>query len=1192
MTDQPARGANAAPLRHVLHPTIAGVGLAALVLSALPALPAYAAEAVTVFVATTGDDTAAGTSAAAPVKSLTRAQELVRDAVAGGGPVTVELAEGDYYLDSTLALTNADSGSAGAPVRWVGAGEGATLNGGRELVGEWSPTEADPSIMVTDVPAGIDFDELFVDDVRQVMARYPNWDDAAPRLEGTTTLSTLNSRSADWAEPSTGYVRAMHCHDWGSVSFTIAGRTGDALDLSFVGDNNRPQDCNATQPLKADAVMVENIREELDAANEWFLDRAADKLYLKPAPGVDLTTTSIEVGELDELVTLTGASAADPIHDITFENLSFERTHRTLFNNEFVNLSRGDWSVVRKGAATVKNSRNVTFTKSSFTDLGGNGIFLDGYNSDTAITASRFENNGATDVHVAGSPDAVRDYADNYFTTPRITDLESGPKTEDYPRDVLIEGNVMRNNGRYEKQTSSVNIAMALDVTVRGNSLSDSPRACLNFSDNTWGGHLIQDNDIFDCVRETGDNGSINSWGRSRFWKTGAANNAFASLADGVTFMGNTGGALTAEQARAMMKLDVVEPITIDHNRFWHDGDWAIDLDDGSSNFVMTNNVLLKGGVKLRDGFDRTLRNNLILDGSTFEQVSYMPGGDVIEQNVTLGGLPYNNVLNDPVSAKYTIGKNLFWNAGAAIDVRPKGGASERLSSDGATINTATSWYGAGMDRDSAVGDPVFVDGDPTANYDFTVADTSPALSLGYRNIPMTGFGAPGGALPPEAVLPTGTTGPDPVDLARRKYVETIWGSSITNITTKAEQSSYAISDYKGVKFNSVPAGSLAATAGLQADDLVRSINGVEVTEQRNSFWQAYNALPAGASIELDVRRASTNVAVELVKPAEAEILNNTSGVVYRTAAAPTRESWIWRDAGRGGASAWLDDIDATQNLGDSWELAFNGTGIDIISQVNTDLGDVEIAIDGEPFTTQSFHNASRLHQQTVLSISDLAPGVHTITGTMKSGDYMIVDAFKTHPAAEPGDVEAPEVTLATSPSEPASGWFTGDVTVTATATDDIDAAPAIEYSTGAGWQAYTGPIVITEPGVTTVTARATDAAGNVSEEVGITVRIEEDATVGTFVIGLPSKLIAKSGSQVKYLGQVFAGDGSKPVGTLTITEGSRVLATVEIAASDKGRFSVKLPKLDRGVHVLRATFDGTAPFADASAVPVPMLIW
>ncbi|MCD2441514.1 hypothetical protein LQ757_04400 [Agromyces sp. SYSU K20354] len=1071
--------------RHLLR-MIAGAGLAALALSTFTALPAHGAEGVTVYVAPNGSDGNDGASASAPVKTLGKAQQLVRDALPGGAPVTVQLAEGEYYLDSTLELTNADSGTADAPVRWVGAGDGATLNGGRLLTGAWTPWADDPSVMVTDVPAGIDFDELFIDDARQVMARYPNWNDSAKRLEGTTTMATLNSRSADWSNPTTGYVRAMHCHDWGSVSFTITGRSAGALSVDFVGDNNRPQDCGSGLPMNGGAVMVENIREELDAANEWFLDREANKLYLKPAVGLDLATATVEVGELDELVTLTGAAPGDPIHDIAFENLAFERTHRTLFNSTFEGLSRGDWSVVRKGAATVKNSRDVAFTATSFTDLGGNGIFLDGYNSGTKITASRFENNGATDVHVVGSPSAVRDYAGNYFTTPRITDLGAGPKTEDYPRDVLIQGNVMRNNGRYEKQTSSVNISMALDVTVRGNSLSDSPRACLNFSDTTWGGHLIQDNDIFDCVRETGDNGSINAWGRSRFWKTGAANNAFASLADGVEFMGNTGGTLTAEQAREMMKLDTVEPITIDHNRFWHDGDWAIDLDDGSSNFVMTNNVLLKGGVKLRDGFDRTLRNNLILDGSTYEQVSYMPGGDEIDRNITLGRLPYDNVLNDPTRAQYAIGKNLFWNAGAAIDIRPRGGVTEKLSVDGTSLNTATSWYAAGLDRDSVVGDPAFTSADPAGDYDFVVGSASPALALGYENIPMTGFGAPGGALPPEAVLPTGTTGPDPIELARRKYVEQLWGGSIANITTTAEQSSYAISDYKGVKFVTVPDGSVAAASGLRTDDLVRTINGTEVTEQRNSFWQAYNALAAGEPITLGVRRASTDVTVTLTKPTEPELLNNTSGVVYRTAASPTRETWLWRDAARGGGGAWLDDIDATQSLGDSWELTFHGTGIDVVSQINSDLGDVDISIDGEFRKTQSFANPTRLHQQTVLSISDLAPGVHTITGTMKSGSYMIVDAFRTHPVVP--DTGAPQVALTTSPEMPESGWFTGGVAVTATATDDVDEAPSLEISTGSGWQPYTEPLAIATDGTTTVTARATDAAGNVSEETTIIV--------------------------------------------------------------------------------------------------------
>ncbi|GAA1855469.1 PDZ domain-containing protein [Microbacterium koreense] len=1012
----------------------AGVGLAALVLSTLVAVPAHAADPITVYVAPHGDDAADGTSPTAPVQTLPRAQELVREVTPDAESITVALAAGDYYLDETLLFTNADSGADGAPVRWVGSEEGTRIKGGRVLTGSWTPTANDPSVLVTDVPVGIDFDELFIDDVRQVMARYPDYDENAPRLEGTTTLATLNARSAEWADPTTGYVRAMHCRDWGSVSFTIGGREDGELLLDFVGDNNRPQNCNEERPLSANAVMVENVREELDAPFEWFLDRDAGKLYLKPGPGVDLDNAKVEVGELDELVILEGTSAADPLHDITFESIEFGRTHRTLFNSTFEGLSRGDWSVVRKGAMTIRNTRDVSIVDSAFTDLGGNAVFLDGYNEGTEIVTSVFENNGATDVHVVGSPSSVRDYAGNYFTTPDITDLGAGPKTEDYPRDVLIEGNAMSNHGRYEKQTSSVNISIALDVTVRGNTMSNSPRACLNFSDTTWGGHLIQDNDIFDCVNETGDNGSINAWGRSRFWETGARRDAFASLADGVTFMGNTGGELTPEQAREMAKLDTIRPIVIDHNRFWHDGDWAIDLDDGSSQFIMTNNVLLKGGIKLRDGFDRTVTNNLILDGSTFEQVSYMPNGDVIRNNITLGDNPYFNTNNEPALAAYDIDENLFWNAGDPIGMRTKPGVNEQLSADGSTLNTSAQWYAAGMDRNSRVAAPGFTSSDPAGEYDFTVGADSPAVALGYTNIPMTGFGAPGAPLPPPAVLLPDSGGEVPIEVERQRFVEQLWGGQIDNITTRAEQSAYAINDSKGVRFVSVPSDSTAAAAGLEPDDLMRAINGEELSEDRNSFWQVYNALPAGEPITLDVRRGSTDVAISLTKPTAPELLNNTSGVIYRTAEPATAESWLWRDITSGGRGAHLRDIDATQNDGDAWELTFHGTGIDVISQINGDLGDVDIAIDGEPYTTQSFYSPTRMHQQTVLSVSGLPAGVHTITGTKKTGSYMIVDAFLTHPAedAEP-DAERPVATLV-APSE--SGPFP-ELDLRVDATDD-----------------------------------------------------------------------------------------------------------------------------------------------------------
>ncbi|MBB2968954.1 OmpL47-type beta-barrel domain-containing protein [Leifsonia aquatica] len=91
---------------------------------------------------------------------------------------------------------------------------------------------------------------------------------------------------------------------------------------------------------------------------------------------------------------------------------------------------------------------------------------------------------------------------------------------------------------------------------------------------------------------------------------------------------------------------------------------------------------------------------------------------------------------------------------------------------------------------------------------------------------------------------------------------------------------------------------------------------------------------------------------------------------------------------------------------------------------------------------------------------------------------------------AEVPDTQAPVVTTGTSPATPASGWHTGDVTVTASALDDHDGAPALEYRVGDGaWAAYTAPVVVKTDGASTVSFRATDAAGNRSEPVSVEVK-------------------------------------------------------------------------------------------------------
>ena len=178
------RGRARGTLRPRLSKVLVAAGALTVAGSVVAAVPAVADGPVVIEVSPTGDDANTGSSGS-PVATLQRAQELVRAALPGAeAPVTVEIAPGDYYLSEPLELTNADSGTEQAPVTWEGTGDGVRISGGRALSPEWTPSQADPSIMVTPVPEGIDFDELFVGGARQVMARYPNYDESAARLEG------------------------------------------------------------------------------------------------------------------------------------------------------------------------------------------------------------------------------------------------------------------------------------------------------------------------------------------------------------------------------------------------------------------------------------------------------------------------------------------------------------------------------------------------------------------------------------------------------------------------------------------------------------------------------------------------------------------------------------------------------------------------------------------------------------------------------------------------------------------------------------------------------------------------------------------------------------------------------------------------------------------------------------------------
>ncbi|WP_434738106.1 pullulanase-type alpha-1,6-glucosidase [Microbacterium wangruii] len=118
-------------------------------------------------------------------------------------------------------------------------------------------------------------------------------------------------------------------------------------------------------------------------------------------------------------------------------------------------------------------------------------------------------------------------------------------------------------------------------------------------------------------------------------------------------------------------------------------------------------------------------------------------------------------------------------------------------------------------------------------------------------------------------------------------------------------------------------------------------------------------------------------------------------------------------------------------------------------------------------------------------------------------------------------------------------------------------------------------------------------ASGTLTVPPRTAVVLVEREPVATSVAAVADRLLVKAGQQVTVTARVSSADRSAPVGTVSVTDGSRVLATADVPATAKGRVSVKLPPLTRGIHLLRVSFTGGAGHGDSRALlPVPVIVF
>ena len=474
------------------------------------------------YVSPAGDDGADG-SLAHPFASLEKARDAVRATdKTGKSEITVAVMAGVYRVDS-LAVTPEDSGTKDCPVAYRAYGDGeVVISGGVTLphdaffpaadaaLADRLPDAAKENALAVDLFAlgitkeqygkiyaiggyntaarydgdwvGDIYCELFVDDGRQTIARYPNGKEylytgeVVKEGQGRESASAaikggfdelrnpepdvykmdkaLSDRIASWKTTDGVWMFGYWRYDWADGSTPLGEADHEARTLS-------PMFVSSYGAKKGAPYYFFNVPEELDAPGEWYLDRENGVLYFWPPAGfsedsaveLSLTTDNVIKAEADYL---------------TFDGFTVRGTR-----GDAVNIA-GSGNVVKNcliknaaGNALVVSGYDNLVADNEITRTGKGGVVLSGGDRDTLTPGNnRAENN------------LVHDWSEIYETYQPAFTLNG-------------VGNICAHNEMY-----------------------NSPHEAVTYSGNN---HLIEYNLIHDVNLLTDDGGAIYS-GRRWDW--------------------------------------------------------------------------------------------------------------------------------------------------------------------------------------------------------------------------------------------------------------------------------------------------------------------------------------------------------------------------------------------------------------------------------------------------------------------------------------------------------------------------------------------------------------------------------------------------------------------------------------------------------------------------------------------------
>ncbi|MEV6174697.1 discoidin domain-containing protein [Streptomyces sp. NPDC051954] len=487
---------------------------------------AAAPKGLNVYVSPTGKNAGSGT-AAHPFKTLEYARDYVREAKKKvGGDVHVLLKSGTYQLSRTFSLTAQDSGKDGSRIIYEAApGAKPMISGGKQITG-WTPADSTGKVYKAKV-SDLDTRQLYVNGELATRARSTK--DPSGFSKTSTGYTFTDGAISDYKQPKD--LEVVSSWGWKLQRCGVESISGKAMTME--------QPCWRNAHLQQgqeiqNPTWLENARELLDTPGEWYLDQSKDEVYYMPKEGQNLSTATVTVPVVQDLVDLNG-TRSKPVTDVSFEGITFSYStwlapsspdgliegqagfRMVGEDNPDFDSTRLNWQKT-PGAVNVSYGHDVGFEGNTFTHLGAVGLNLNTGTQGTDITGNVFRQIAATGIQIGGveagdaHPDDDRDITkdtrvDNNVVT-KVADQYNGSVgiLAGYTANSLITHNKV-----YDLPYTGISVGWGWGLTDAGGNPAYPNNAGVPVWDTptTSQDTVVTDNEIGDIMKSQADGGAV-----------------------------------------------------------------------------------------------------------------------------------------------------------------------------------------------------------------------------------------------------------------------------------------------------------------------------------------------------------------------------------------------------------------------------------------------------------------------------------------------------------------------------------------------------------------------------------------------------------------------------------------------------------------------------------------------------------